>query len=381
MPLPQLYWDWGTAYDLFVSLAVLHKPAEFGVRGAWAAGVRARIPAPQRETLEQSQLLLDVPFHWIYSLPEPKDGDTLLWALAQVPPAQRLPVLALAPHWPPGDMAATLSAVAERGTWVERELELVRAAYRQEYAGHDKKSRGELASLLDLWARARDFGERYLEALSVYHEVFFAEEERRIRPALRVALAQAQELAGQMDLLDLLEELSQGVHYEEWTGAPELVLAPSYWCTPLMYLGAVTARCELRLFGARPPDSSLVPGEAVPDALMRSLKALSDPSRLRILHYLAQEPLTPAQLSRRLRLRVPTVIHHLKILRLAGLVQLSVSDRKEERLYAARPEAVTTAFHSLRGFLGTGQDTMGASPAPVREGEHNASQVESAIGR
>jgi DNA-binding transcriptional ArsR family regulator len=325
--------------------------------------------------------LLDVPFHWIYTLPEPKDGDTLLWALAQVPPAERLPVLALAPHWPPADMAATLRAVATRETWDERDLEVVRAAFRQKYAGQGQKSPQKLASLLDLWSRGREFGERYLEALSAYHEVFFAEEERRIRPALRAALAQAQELAGRMDLLDLLEELSQGIHYDEWTGAPELVLAPSYWCTPLMYMGTVTARRELRLFGARPPDSSLVPGEAVPDALVRTLKALSDPSRLRILHYLAQEPLTPAQLSRRLRLRVPTVIHHLKILRLAGLVQLSVSDRKEERLYAARPEAVTMAFDSLRGFLGTGQDFMPANTAPAREGEHDASQIESTIGR
>ncbi len=380
MTLPQLYWDWGAAYDLFVSLVVLHKPAEFGVRGAWAAGVRARIPAPQREILEQSQTLLDVPFHWIYSLPEPKDGDTLLWALAQVPPAERLPLLALAPHWPPDDMATTLRAVASRGTWDERDLAVVQAAYRQEYASQDQKSPQELSVLLDLWARAREFGEQYREALSVYHEVFFAEEERRIRPALRVALAQAQELAGQMDLLDLLEELSQGIHYDEWTGAPELVLAPSYWCTPLMYLGTVTARRELRLFGARPQDASLVPGEAVPDALVRTLKALSDPSRLRILHYLVQEPLTPAQLSRRLRLRVPTVIHHLKILRLAGLVQLSVSDRTEERLYAARPEAVTTAFDSLRGFLGTGQDVV-PDAALVREGEYDASQIEGAIGR
>jgi hypothetical protein len=33
MTLPQQYWDWGTAYDLFVSLVVLHNPAEFGVGG------------------------------------------------------------------------------------------------------------------------------------------------------------------------------------------------------------------------------------------------------------------------------------------------------------------------------------------------------------
>ena len=49
MTLPRLLWDWGTAYDLFVSLDVLHDPTYFGVRGSWAAGVRARLPAAVRE--------------------------------------------------------------------------------------------------------------------------------------------------------------------------------------------------------------------------------------------------------------------------------------------------------------------------------------------
>ena len=57
----QLLWDWGTAYDLFVSLAVLHDPGDFGVRGAWAAGVRARLSPAARETLEQSQASCGVP--------------------------------------------------------------------------------------------------------------------------------------------------------------------------------------------------------------------------------------------------------------------------------------------------------------------------------
>ena len=39
-----LIWQTGTAYDLFASLQVLHRPQEFGLRRAWAAGVRARLP-------------------------------------------------------------------------------------------------------------------------------------------------------------------------------------------------------------------------------------------------------------------------------------------------------------------------------------------------
>ena len=88
----------------------------------------------------------------------------------------------------------------------------------------------------------------------------------------------------------------------------------------------------LFVYGARPADMSLVPGELVPDALYQALKALADPTRLRILRYLSDEPLAPAQLARRLRLRPPTVIHHLDALRLARLVIVTLAP--EGKAYA-----------------------------------------------
>ena len=360
MTSPRLLWDWGTAYDLFVSLEVLHQPADFGVRGAWAAGVRARLPAAERETLEQSQLLVHTPLHWLYALPEPKDGNAVLWTLGQVPPAERLPVLALAPDWPSANVAEMLRGVAACGTWDEKDQEALRVFYQRKYKEKGEKSpysSEKLANVLDWWSRPEEFGERYLEALRTYQEVFFAEEEQRIRPPLQRALARAQELAERMELPDLLEELSQGLRFDELPEGGELVLAPSYWCTPLIYIGQVNAERRIFLFGARPPDASLVPGEAVPDALLRALKALSDPTRLRILHYLTEEPLSPAQLARRLRLRAPTVTHHLKTLRLAGLVQLTIvmGESKETKHYAARPGVVAAAFASLKGFLEKGE--------------------------
>jgi DNA-binding transcriptional ArsR family regulator len=355
MTWPRLLWDWGTAYDLFYSLEVLHLPAFFSVRGAWAAGVRARLPAAGREVLEQSQALFHLPLHWIYTLPEPKDGATVLWALGQVPPAERLPVLAFSPDRP-SDMVETLEDVAARGAWDERDQEVLGAAYERYECGTGKKllsSPKELANVLDWWSHPGEFGERYLEALRVYQGVFFAEEEKRIRPALQETLARAQELAERLALPDLLEELSQGLRFDEPPQVAEVVLVPSYWGAPLVHFERVSAEREMWLFGARPPDASLVPGEVVPDALLRALKALSDPTRLRILHYLAEEPLAPAQLARRLRLRAPTVTHHLNTLRLAGLVQLTIGmgTGKETKHYAARPEAVATTFASLKGFL------------------------------
>lgn len=355
MTSPQLFWNWGTAYDLFISLEVLHNPSSFGVRGAWAAGVRARVPASEREALEKVQSMVRVPIQWVYALPEPRDVATALWTLEQLAPVERLLALCLSADRTTDGAEETLRGVARRGSWTEADQEALRSNLEDLISCMDDReppSSQKLEEILKWWVGAEELGERYLAALRAYHEVFFAEEERRIRPALQEALSQAQEWAEQMPLLDLLEELSQGLRFDERPTAPELVLAPSYWSTPLMFFGMVSPRREVLLFGARSPEDSLVPGELVPDALLRSLKALSDPTRLRILHSLTREPHTPAQLARQLRLRAPTVIHHLKVLRLAGLVQLRLGEDKQDRDYAARPEMVKAACESLSGFLG-----------------------------
>jgi DNA-binding transcriptional ArsR family regulator len=266
-----------------------------------------------------------------------------------------LPTLTLATQdWLPADAVATLRNVAARGAWNDKDREALRATYG---CKDEKKqlSPEELATILGWWAHAEEFGERYLAAIRAYQEVFFAEEEKRIRPVLHKALSQAQKMAERLTLPDLLEELSQGLRFEVPPECTELALAPSYWCTPIMFFGQVTAERRLFLFGARPPDASLIPGEVVPDALLRALQALSDPTRLRILHYLSEKPATPTELARRLRLRTPTVMHHLGTLRLAGLVQLTLGEGEETKNYAARPEAVAAAFASLEGFIGSGK--------------------------
>ncbi len=348
MQEPRLIWDCGTAYDMCVSLAALHKPSKYGLRAAWAKGVRARLPAAARETLERT-LQLIWPLAWIHALPEPKDGATMLQALEKVPPVQRLPTLALTPDMD-SNWVEILQGVAARRAWDDDDLDALQALFCEK----TKTPREELVRLLDLWSRPQEFGERYLEALQAYHEVFFAEEETRILPALRQALVKAQELAERLALPDLLEELSQGLRLAQPPQSPELVLVPSFWSTPLILYVRVNAQRELFMFGARPADASLVPGEIVPDALLQALKALGEPTRLRILRYLTAEPLTPSQLARRLRLRAPTVVHHLDVLRLARLVHLTLESGHKVR-YAARPEAVRDACAALEAFLTGGK--------------------------
>jgi DNA-binding transcriptional ArsR family regulator len=350
MQTPKILWDSGTAYDMFISLDVLHHPDKFGLRGAWAAGVRSRLPNPEREILHKIVSGMMWPLHWIYHLPAPKEGATVLSELEKIPAADRIITLA-------GECCGSseindfLKNVAARGSWSETDVDLLVALYKKQWGG--KKSRKKLkeraAAQLDVWSHLEESGQGLLAGLRIYYNVFFAEEELRIRPAITQALAKAQALAAENDLPDLLNILSQGVKFQDPFDMKELVLAPSFWTDPLMLFGKIDKERDIIIFGGRPSDASLVPGDVVPDALFKTMKALADPTRLRILRYLSAEPLTPAELARRLRLRAPTVIHHLHTLRLARLVHLTLED--EGRRYQARRRAIDEACQMLGDYL------------------------------
>jgi len=350
---PKLIWEWGTAYDMFISLEVLHKPTEYGVRSSWASSVRKRIPAETHEILEVGRHLYGIPFHWLQSLPAPKDAITVLYTLQQIPAADRVAELGICCE--ESEWRDPLLKIAARGSWTDEEFETYQNMA-MEKEGKSISSE-KVKKYLDGWARAQEIGEKLPEAMQVYQEVFFSEEEKRIRPALQDALAKAQEMASRMALPDLLEELSQGLRFTEMPEMDELVLAPSFWVTPLMIFGYIGEGRGVWLFGARPANQSLIPGEMVPDALLRALKALSDPTRLKILHYLSQESLSPAVLSRKLRLRAPTVTHHLQNLRLAGLIQVTLGEGKEKKSFATRTETVKATCAALEAFLAEGMPT------------------------
>lgn len=351
--LPSLAWEVGTAYEFFVSLYVLHHPDEFGLRPSWAAGVRSRLDAEHRKTLEEAQEVLGVPLGWIHALPEPKDAEGVLWALRQVPAERRLYSLVFCCE---EEMHSGLSeiflGIMERKSWTTSEAENVDEILR---LWHHKSRMDKIPKMLDVWASASEFGDRLLSALQAYHQVFFSEEEKQLLPKLTAGLKHAQKLSERLSLIELLEDLSQGVEMRDVLKHDRLVLVPSIWSTPIIFFDKLTKSQMIIAFGARPADASLVPGEVVPDALLKILKAMADPTRLRILRYLAHASLTPAEIARRLRLRPPTVTHHLSALRLAGLVHMRLE--KDERQYTARLEALEGLHTQILDFLGNPAET------------------------
>ena len=147
-----------------------------------------------------------------------------------------------------------------------------------------------------------------------------------------------------------MEELSQGVRLPQILNRPRVLLVPCFWCSPRILWGLIDADTRFVLFGARPPEASLIPGDETPAALTLALEALSDPTRLTILRLLRREPLTQAEIARKLRLRASTISHHIKALRIAGLISYLETEGAELR-YGARAAQLEEVCRSLKDFL------------------------------
>jgi len=97
--------------------------------------------------------------------------------------------------------------------------------------------------------------------------------------------------------------------------------------------------------------------------LPQVLKALADPTRLRIVGYLAQRELCVCDLEDLLGISQSMTSHHVGVLRRAGLLL----QRREERdirwvYYRLNPEAVESLKDEFNGLL----DLTGFDPAPAR---------------
>ena len=342
----KIHWDIGTAYDLFISLRVLYDPEEFGVRASWAAGVRSRIPAAHRKVLEQVAILRLVPLSFIYSLDEPKDSAQLLKKLKKIPAESLLERLTISDRKLSETDKLFLNTKPGQ-KWTRDEILQIMKRWGFE---ENKDTKVVFATLNEVWANRKEFAEDLISALEAYIEFFFAEEEQRILPILQQELSHARMRAGSRPLPAMLEEITSGVRYGNLDELSDIILGPTFWGSPLMFWQHFDDFKLIALFGARPGSISIIPGDIVPDGLLRGMKALSDSTRLRILRYVAQEPQTAAELSRVLRLRPPTVNHHLSQLRMAGMVQVYL-DSSGERKYSARYEGFEDTQEMLNSFV------------------------------
>jgi len=115
-------------------------------------------------------------------------------------------------------------------------------------------------------------------------------------------------------------KISDGVVIPELLKVPNLCLIPSFWISPRFFYLLLNKNSGLAVFSAKPEDMSIIPGEAVPDEINFGLNAIADTTRLRILRLLSADEKTQSELAKDLRLRPPTLSHHLRLLMTARLI-------------------------------------------------------------
>ena len=159
----------------------------------------------------------------------------------------------------------------------------------------------------------------------------------------------------------LVETATQGVTFKLQPEVNGVVLIPSAVVRPWV---AITEHGSLRLFVYPLTEAALSADPGAPSSWMLGFyKALADESRLRILNALAAGPLSLGQLAERLGLAKSTVVHHIRVLRTAGLVLITVGEEKE---YSLRPQVISEAGRMLRVYLSGPAEGEGPSAESER---------------
>jgi DNA-binding transcriptional ArsR family regulator len=162
-----------------------------------------------------------------------------------------------------------------------------------------------------------------------------------------------QTLARTMPPERLVEVATSGVTFAMQPEVRKIVLVPSVVLRPWV---TISEHGSTRIFCYPVADEHLTADpDAPPSWLVGFYKALADERRLRLLSVLAEGPAGLADLTARVDLAKSTVHHHLRVLRAAGLVRVTVGDEKE---YSLRTDTVPEAARMLEAYLGAA--TQGA---------------------
>ena len=144
----------------------------------------------------------------------------------------------------------------------------------------------------------------------------------------------------------LVETATNGVTFKLQPEVSGVVLIPSAVVRPWV---AITELGSLRIFVYPVSAETLSADPDAPSPWMVSFyKALADERLLRILNMLASGPASLTEVAERMGLAKSTVIHHIRALRTAGLVLITVGDEKE---YSLRSQAIPEAGRLLQAYL------------------------------
>jgi DNA-binding transcriptional ArsR family regulator len=265
-------------------------------------------------------------------LPEPRTADALVAAVrASDADSLRLRLL---------------TAVLGHG---EADPDLLRRAAAGDRAAFDEAARSSredlagLASFIEMEAtHARNV---VADALATFAAAAHPDRDR-VAAVLARDADHKRTLARTMPADRLVELATNGVTFAAQPDVSTVVLVPAVITRPWV---TISEHGSVRIFTYPVSDEHLAADpDAPPTWLVDFYKALGDERRLRLLSVLAEGPAALAELTAQLDLAKSTVHHHLRVLRRAGLVRVTVGDEKE---YSLRTDAAPEAARILQAYL------------------------------
>jgi DNA-binding transcriptional ArsR family regulator len=192
---------------------------------------------------------------------------------------------------------------------------------------------------------------RLVGILRDWNEHVFRHHEDRIRPILERDASTKRALAGLTSSQRLIESATNGWDYVPEPGIERILLVPSVLLRPWV----LTAdHRELRIFCYAVADDALTEDGEPPARLVRQLRALADARRLRLLKRLTAGPAPLHELAREFGMPKTTLLHHLVLLRSAGLVRLHDTSERQYSPHAGyhlRAEVVGDVYRGLLAYL------------------------------
>lgn len=167
-----------------------------------------------------------------------------------------------------------------------------------------------------------------------------------ILPVLERASRFALELSLVTPVPELFERLTNGVEYWLEPGIDRVVFVPSYLMRPRAY----HARRDRDFVIAFPaPDEAVAedPDDGRRARAVKVARALADDTRLRALRFLADGPASLQEMADAVGVRKSTMHHHLGALRSAGLLLISMHEKR----YRLRTAAIGEANAALTSYL------------------------------
>jgi DNA-binding transcriptional ArsR family regulator len=349
-----LDWDVSAAYELLLSLRAIFLPKDYGIPAPWAAGVRKRLsPTGQHELKDffnpSFAVIAYAPIHLVLEMEPPKTVERFFDYVEAIPGPDFMRRI-----YAPTKFQDIPADVKDRALAGKRLSDSDVEEYRR---GIARAGIGATPSVADVRRLFEDMADpeatkqRWLNVMREYHAVFFADEEKRLLPILERMLDDAKALARKTAVPDLIERLSNGFTLSPDIELDRLVLVPSVWLHPYVLRAEISESELLVVWGAHPPGHRVVPGESVPEDALLVLRALADPTRLRLLRLIAAEPRSLQSLAQEVKLSLPTVSHHIRELRGAGLIRLEVGGRGRESKYTVRWPSAERAFDDLKQFV------------------------------